>query len=90
MVYRLFVVIFVALHGGGLNMDLGFIRAVGEIKMHKKVIGIEFPKRNEVYIRFEDTFADLIIPLTPSMDSKLLLGIFYNYLELPDSLLHSA
>ena len=49
------MVIFVALHGGGLNMDLGFIRAVGEIKMHKKVIGIEFPKRNEVYIRFEDT-----------------------------------
>nr|WP_321453495.1 hypothetical protein [uncultured Carboxylicivirga sp.] len=67
-----------------------FITALGEIRTHSKVISIDFPKRNELQISFVDTFADLVIPITPDMDSNLLIGIFYNYLNLPESKLARA
>jgi len=66
-------------------MIIKLISALGEIRMHNKVSGIEFPRRNELQIAFKDTFADLIIPISPDMDNNLLVGIFYNYLETPES-----
>lgn len=72
------------------TMIYTLISAFGEIKMHNKVMGIEFPRRNEVYIKFKDTFADLVIPINPEMDEKLLVGIFYNYLNRPESRLACA
>nr|WP_321405724.1 hypothetical protein [uncultured Carboxylicivirga sp.] len=71
-------------------MDIKLIVALGEIRTHAKVSSIDFPKRNELQISFADTFADLIIPIRPDMDSNLLVGIFYNYLNRPESKLARA
>lgn len=69
---------------------VNLITALGEIRTHAKVIGIDFPKRNELQISFVDTFADLLIPISPEMDNNLLIGIFYNYLNRPESRLARA
>ncbi|MBR8534338.1 hypothetical protein KDU71_02115 [Carboxylicivirga sediminis] len=53
--------------------------------MHRKVAGIEFPRKNEVQVVFKDTYADLVIPISPEMDHQLLVGIFYDYLSHPAS-----
>ncbi|MBS2097772.1 hypothetical protein [Carboxylicivirga linearis] len=69
---------------------VNLITALGEIRTHTKVVGIDFPKRNELQISFVDTFADLLIPISPEMDNNLLIGIFYNYLNRPESRLARA
>jgi len=71
-------------------MVIKLIAALGEIRTHAKVGSIDFPKKNELQISFVDTFADLVIPIFPDMDSNLLVGIFYNYLNRPESKLARA
>ncbi|TRX64600.1 hypothetical protein [Carboxylicivirga sp. M1479] len=71
-------------------MVIKLITALGEIRMHQKVAGIEFPKTNELQVVFKDTFADLLIPISPDMDHQLLVGIFYDYLNHPVSKLAIA
>jgi hypothetical protein len=71
-------------------MVISLVTALGEIRTHNKVGSIDFPKTNELQISFTDTFADLVIPISPDMDDRLLMGIFYNYLNRPESLLASA
>lgn len=71
-------------------MVISLIAALGEIRTHNKVGSIDFPKKNELQISFTDTFADLLIPISPEMDSSLLMGIFYNYLNRPESRLARA
>ncbi len=71
-------------------MIINLVAALGEIRTHKKVKSIEFPKLNEMQISFQDTFVDLVIPLNAEMDDCLLVGIFHNYLKQPESLLGSA
>lgn len=69
---------------------LQIINAIGEIRTHYKVSSIDFPSRKELRITFIDTFADLIVPISKEMDSNLLVGIFYNYLNTPESKLARA
>ncbi len=69
---------------------LQIINAIGEIRTHYKVSSIDFPNRKELRITFIDTFADLIVPISKEMDSNLLVGIFYNYLNTPESKLARA
>ncbi|WP_430810768.1 MULTISPECIES: hypothetical protein [unclassified Carboxylicivirga] len=71
-------------------MVFNLIVAFGEIRTHQKVAGIEFPRKNELQVNFKDTFADLVIPISPEMDHHLLLGIFYDYLNQPESRLAIA
>lgn len=71
-------------------MIIKLITALGEIRMHHKVAGIEFPRKNEVQVIFKDTFADLLIPISPDMDTQLLVGIFYDYMSQPESKLAIA
>jgi len=71
-------------------MIIKLITALGEIRMHNKVAGIEFPRKNELQVVFKDTFADLVIPISPDMDHQLLVGIFYDYLCQPESRLAIA
>ncbi|MBK3517920.1 hypothetical protein [Carboxylicivirga marina] len=71
-------------------MIIKLITALGEIRMHNKVAGIDFPRKNELQVSFKDTFADLVIPISPDMDHQLLVGIFYNYLNHPKSKLAIA
>ncbi|GEM_PF-3428520 len=71
-------------------MIIKLITAFGEIRMHDKVAGIEFPRRNELQVVFKDTFADLVIPISPEMDHELVVGIFYDYLKHPSSKLAIA
>ncbi|MCU4174593.1 hypothetical protein [Carboxylicivirga sp. N1Y90] len=71
-------------------MVLQLIAALGEIRTHNKVGSIDFPKKNELQISFKDTFVDLVIPIRPDMDSHLLVGIFYNYINRPESKLARA
>jgi len=71
-------------------MFIKLITALGEIRMHSKVSGIEFPRKNELQVVFQDTFADLVIPLSPEMDPNLLVNIFYDYLKHPESKLAIA
>ncbi len=71
-------------------MVIKLITGLGEIRMHRKVAGIEFPRKNELQVVFKDTYADLIIPITPDMDHHLLVGIFYDYLNQPESKLAIA
>jgi len=71
-------------------MFIKLITALGEIRTHRKVSGIEFPRKNELQIVFMDTFADLVIPLSPEMDHNLLVNIFYDYLNQPESKLAIA
>ncbi len=71
-------------------MIIKLITAFGEIRMHSKVAGIEFPRRNELQVVFKDTYADLVIPISSSMDHQLLVGIFYDYLNQPESRLAIA
>ena len=58
--------------------------------MHKKVSKIDFPRVNEIHVKFVDTFADLLIPVTPEMDRFLIINIFYRYMSLPESRLKIA
>lgn len=74
----------------GEKMVINLVSALGEIRTHAKVKRIDFPKKNELQISFVDTYADLLIPIRPEMDSNLLVGIFYNYLNLPESKLARA
>jgi len=71
-------------------MVLNIVLAIGEIRMHKKVKSINFPKINELHISFRDTYADLVIPITPQMDNGLLTNIFYEYINAPCSRLQIA
>jgi hypothetical protein len=71
-------------------MVIKLITGLGEIRMHRKVAGIEFPRKNELQIVFKDTYADLVIPISPDMDHQLLVGIFYDYLNQPESKLAIA
>ncbi|MCT4589314.1 MAG: hypothetical protein N4A71_15935 [Carboxylicivirga sp.] len=71
-------------------MIIKLITALGEIRMHSKVAGIEFPRKNEVQVIFKDTYADLIIPVTQDMDTQLMVGIFYDYISQPESKLAIA
>lgn len=71
-------------------MHLNLITALGEIRMHRKVSMIDFPHMNELHVKFTDTFADLVIPITPDIDTYLLVNIFYNYLKHPESKLTVA
>ncbi len=71
-------------------MIIKLITGLGEIRMHRKVAGIEFPRKNELQIIFKDTYADLLIPITSDMDHQLLVGIFYDYLNQPESKLALA
>ena len=41
---------------GGKVMIINLVAALGEIRTHKKVKSIEFPKLNEMQISFQDTF----------------------------------
>ncbi|NPA36585.1 MAG: hypothetical protein GXO47_07025 [Chlorobi bacterium] len=71
-------------------MVLDIVLAIGEIRMHKSVKSINFPKINELLITFKDTYADLVIPLTPDMDNGLITGIFYEYINSASSRLQIA
>jgi len=71
-------------------MVLNIVLAIGEIRMHKKVVSINFPRINELHISFKDTYADLVIPITPEMDNGLLTNIFYEYINAPCSRLQIA
>ncbi len=71
-------------------MVLNIVLAIGEIRMHRKVKSINFPKINELHISFKDTYADLVIPITPQMDNGLLTNIFYEYINAPCSRLQIA
>ena len=71
-------------------MVLNIVLAIGEIRMHKKVKSISFPRINELHITFKDTYADLVIPITPEMDNGLLTNIFYEYINAPCSHLQIA
>ena len=71
-------------------MVLNIVLAIGEIRMHKKVKSINFPRINELHITFKDTYADLVIPITPEMDNGLLTNIFYEYINAPCSRLQIA
>jgi hypothetical protein len=62
-------------------MVLNIVLAIGEIRMHKSVKSISFPKINELLISFRDTYADLVIPLNPDMDNGLITSIFYEYIN---------
>ena len=66
-------------------MIIKLITALGEIRMHEKVAGIEFPRKNELQVVFKDTFADLLIPVTKDMDHQLIVSIFYDYMNRPES-----
>lgn len=66
-------------------MIIKLITALGEIRTHQKVAGIEFPRKNEVQVTFKDTYADLLIPVSAEMDHQLMVSIFYNYLNQPIS-----
>jgi hypothetical protein len=71
-------------------MAIDFVLAIGEIRMHRKVASINFPKVNEVHVSFIDTYADLVIPITPEMDNNLLISIFYKYISTSCSRLNVA
>ena len=71
-------------------MVFDVVLAIGEIRMHKKVKSISFPKINELQISFKDTFADLVIPITPDMDNGLITSIFYEYIRSSASKLRIA
>ena len=71
-------------------MVFDVVLAIGEIRMHKKVKSINFPRINELHISFKDTFADLVIPITPDMDNGLITNIFYEYIKSSASKLRIA
>jgi hypothetical protein len=56
--------------------------ALDEICTHQKVAGYKMLDSDELEIRFADeTYNDLIIPLTPKMNNEYLLTVFYYYMQ---------
>jgi hypothetical protein len=56
--------------------------ALDEICTHQKVAGYKMLESEELEIRFADeTYNDLIIPLSPSMSNEYLLTVFYYYVK---------
>lgn len=71
-------------------MVLNIVLAIGEIRMHKNVKSISFPRINELHVTFKDVYADLVIPITPEMDNGLITSVFYEYINAPCSRLQIA